>query len=43
MQTDSRWWLIRKIGYYLGERVSVDIKKDFDSEPVYYKKFSKPK
>ena len=37
---DWRWLLIEKISHYL-DKVSTDIKKEFDSKPVYNKRFLK--
>ena len=37
---DWRWWLIRKINT-IWYKVSADLKKEFDSEPIYNKEFLK--
>ena len=38
-----RWWLIGKTYNIISEKVSGDIKKEFDSESVYNKIFLKTK
>ena len=37
---DWRWWLIRKINT-IWYKVSADLKKEFDSEPICNKEFLK--
>ena len=37
---DWRWWLTRKV-YSIWDKVSADIKKEFDSESFYNKIFLK--
>ena len=39
---DGRWWLLEKYNT-IWNKVSADIKKEFDSEPVYNKEFLKTK
>ena len=39
---DWKWWLIRKY-YTIWDKGSADIKKEFDSKPVYNKNLSKTK
>ena len=35
---DWRWWLIKKVNT-IWDKVSADVKKKFDSEPVYKKNY----
>ena len=40
---DWRWWLIIEKYNTIWDKVNADIKKEFDSKPVYNKEFLKTK
>ena len=40
---DKRWWIIRKVKWYLGKNYKDSLKTEFDSKPVYNKKYLKAK
>ena len=40
---DWRWWLIIEKYNTIWDKVNADIKKEFDSKPVYSKEFLKTK